>query len=321
MQALPLKGFIVYDCDDQHRGGCGGWSDRMSGMFSVYVISVMLRKHFLIKYTRSGNLTDFLIPNSFDWKYNSSILTGRSSDYLDFFCKTPNAIKKQNLTGLNNLFSKDVNFVRMNWDYTEHFRKFRGVQNVIPWIQELHFSDIYLKFFKTLFKPTHMITKTVNKVIQNVTKLACAHIRMGGSVTIKGDDTHTDEKQLVHIWNFLKTKEASKYSIFIATDAEFVRKRAKVLFKHLLETEGRIVHIDWGAKGAGLVGGYWKVVVDFFVLTKCDILVLTMSGFGIMSSYLNTNVSHMYCLTPHALVPCSRYTVHNFYPGQVLSPF
>ncbi|OWF42014.1 hypothetical protein KP79_PYT11049 [Mizuhopecten yessoensis] len=130
-----------------------------------------------------------------------------------------------------------------------------------------------------------------------------------------------DEKQLIHIWNALQTMEASNYSIFIATDAEFVRKRAKSLFNNMLETEGRIVHIDWGAKGAGLVGGFWKVVMDFLVLAKCDILVLTSSGFGIMSSYLNTNVSHLYCLTAHALVPCSRYTVNDFYLGELLSPF
>ncbi|OWF42012.1 uncharacterized protein LOC110461744 [Mizuhopecten yessoensis] len=320
IQSIPLKGYIVYDCGDQHPGLCGGWSDRMSGMFSAYVISVMLRKHFLIRYTRSSNLTDYLAPNSFDWKYNSAILANRSWGYQNFVSETPDAIKKQDLTGLDTLFSKDVNFVRINWDYTEHFRKFPGLQKVIPWLLELHFSDIYLKFFNTLFKPTNMITKAVNKVVQNVTKLACAHIRIGRSDTIKIDAKHTDEKQLIHIWNLLKTMEASNYSIFIATDAEFVQRRARTLFKHLLETEGRVLHIDRSAEGDGVVGGYKKVVVDFFVLTKCDVLVLTLSGFGIMSSYLNTKVSQLYCLTPHELVPCSRYTVHNVIPGQVLSP-
>ncbi|XP_021343206.1 uncharacterized protein LOC110443352 isoform X2 [Mizuhopecten yessoensis] len=321
IEALPLKGYIVYYCDVEHPGSCGGWSDRMSGMFSVYVISVILRKHFLIKYTRSGDLTDFLVPNSFDWKYNSSILTGRTWEYHDLFAKVPNAIKKRTLTGLKNLFSKDVNFIRMNWDFTVNFRKFRGLQKVIPWLLELHFSDIYLKFFNTVFKPSNMITKAVNKVVQNVTKLACAHIRMGGSATIRGDDKHTDEKQLEHIWNALKTMEASNYSIFIATDADFVRERAKSLFNHLLEVEGRILHTDWGAKGEGLKGGYRKVVVDFFVLTKCDVLILTKSGFGIMSAYLNTKSSQMYCLTPNELVPCSRYTIHTYFPGDLLSPY
>ncbi|XP_060075460.1 uncharacterized protein LOC132555129 [Ylistrum balloti] len=292
----------------------------MSGMFSAYVISQILRKKFLISYTRSSNLTDYLVPNSFDWKYNSSILEGKSADYRDLFCKVPDAIRERNLTGLASMFTKDVNFVRMNWDYTEHFRKFLGLQNVNPWLLELHYADIYSKFFNTLFKPTNMITETVNKVVQNVPKLACAHIRMGGSDTIPGDDTHTEGKQLKHVWNFLKAMEARHYSIFIATDAQIVREKANALFKHLLEAEGRILHIDWGATGDDLVNGYKKVVVDFFVLTKCDVLVLTMSGFGMMAAYLNTRVSSMYCLTTNELVPCSRYTLENYYPGQILSP-
>ncbi|XP_060075447.1 uncharacterized protein LOC132555121 [Ylistrum balloti] len=293
----------------------------MSGMFSAYVISLILRKHFLIKYTRSSNLTDYLSPIYFDWRYNSSILMKRSYGYQDFFVKTPAALKNRSLTGLQRMFSKDVNFVRMNWDYTEHFRKFLGLQNVIPWLLELHYADIYSKFFNTLFKPTNMITEAVNKVVQNVPKLACAHIRMGGSDTIPGDERHTEEKQLKHVWNFLKTMEARHYSIFIATDAQIVKEKASALFKHLLEAEGRILHIDWGATGGDLVNGYKKVVVDFFVLTKCDVLVLTKSGFGIMAAYLNSDVSNLYCLTPNELVPCSRYTIHNYFPGELLSPY
>ncbi|XP_033724738.1 uncharacterized protein LOC117314752 [Pecten maximus] len=321
VEASVLKGYLVYNCDDQHLGYCGGWSDRMSGMFSAYVISVILRKHFLIQYTRSSNLTDYLIPNTFDWRYNSSILTGKSSDYHDLVNKAPNVITTADIKGLQKMFSKDVNFVRINWDYTLHFRRFPGLHNLIPWLFELHFADIYLKFFHTLFKPTKIISETVNKVVQHVPKLACAHIRMGGSETIIGDNKQTDERQLKYIWNLLMTMKNESYHIFLATDAEYVRDRAKALFKHILEADGRILHVDWGAKGEGLVGGYRKVVVDFLVLTKCDVLVLTKSGFGIMSSYLNTKVSDQYCLTIHGVVvPCSRYNVHSYFPGDILSP-
>ncbi|XP_033753348.1 uncharacterized protein LOC117336806 [Pecten maximus] len=290
----------------------------MSGMFSAYVISVLLHKHFLIRYS---NLTDYLIPNSFDWKYNSSIFAGRTASYQNFYCKTPNAIRKKNLTSLHELFSMDISFVRMNWDYTAHFREFTDLRNAIPWVLNLKFADIYLKFFNTLFKPTNAITEAVDKVVGNVTKLACAHIRMGRSDTIPFDDKHTDEKQLKHVWHILKTmEEKNNYSIFIATDAQFVRNTAKALFSHLLEVEGRILHIDRRLGGEGMVDGYRKVFVDFFVLTKCDVLVLTKSGFGMMAAYLNTKDSELYCLTLHEVVPCSRYTLQRFYPNEILSP-
>ncbi|XP_069114754.1 uncharacterized protein [Argopecten irradians] len=314
IRALPLTGYIVYDCDDEHPGDCGGWSDRMSGMFSAYVISVILRKHFMIKHTRSVNLTDFLIPNTFDWKHNSSILKGRSFDYHDFFCQTPLVIQKQNLTGLHALFSKDVNFVRMNWDYTEHFRKFLGLKNVIPWVLKLHFADIYLKFFQTLFKPTKTIYERVNKITQSEDKLVCAHIRLGDALD------RTSENQLETILSFLRSINDTQNRIFIATDSQMVHDRTRGMFTNLLESEGQSLHIDHYG-GNDIAEGYLKVVVDFMVLSKCDTLVLTTSGFGVMSSYLNTNVTNLYCLTTHEVVPCSRYSVHNYFSHEILSPF
>ncbi|XP_069142535.1 uncharacterized protein [Argopecten irradians] len=320
LRALPLKGYIVYDCDVQHPGDCGGWSDRMSGMYSAYVISVIVRKHFLIRYSKSGNLEDYLSPISFDWRYNSSILEGKSWSYQDLFSTVPKVIGRGDLAGLRNLFSRDVNFVRFNWDYTNHFRKFRNIQNVIPWMLQLHYADIYYEFFHTLFKPTKSVNDEVELLVGSASKLACAHIRMGGSATIPGDDIHTKKTQLKDIWNMLKTLENKNYSIFVATDSEDVRNQTKSLFAHLLEAKGRILHIDWKVKGGGLASGYRRVVVDFFALTKCDVMILTKSGFGMMAVYLNTNVSSIYCLTEEELVPCSRYTINDYYPGEVLSP-
>ncbi|XP_069131598.1 uncharacterized protein [Argopecten irradians] len=314
----PLKDFIVYDCSGEYPGPCGGWSDRMSGIFSAYVISVLLNRHFRIRY---DNLTSYVAPHTFDWKYNDSILEGRTTSYQNFFCKTPDAVMKGDLASLRELFYTEVSFVRINWDYTAHFRKFPNLRKVIPWVLDLHFADIYLKFFKTLFMPTEDLQESVNKILQNVTKLACAHIRMGRSETIAFDDKHTDEKQVKHIWHFLKTiEEKDNYSIFVATDAQFVRNTAKALFNQFLEVDGRILHIDRRPNGQGIVDGYRKVVLDFFVLTKCDVLVLTKSGFGMMAAYLNTKDSDLYCLTLYEVVPCSRYTLQRFYPTQILSP-
>ncbi|XP_033753347.1 uncharacterized protein LOC117336804 [Pecten maximus] len=316
----PLKGYIIYDCDDQHTGPCGGWSERMAGIFSSYVISVLLRKHFLIRYTRSFNLTDYLIPSTFDWKYNSSILPGRSWDYQDFFSKTPNALKKNSIKSLGDLFPYDVNFVRMSWDYTEYFRHFQILPNVIPWVLELHFADIYLKFFNTLFQPTKFISQTVNRVVRNVTKLACAHISLGGRRTISEDDAFIYKEQLDPIWNLLRAMEKRNYSLFIATDSQFVRNTAKTRFKHLLEVEGRILQMDRPIGGDGVAGGYKKVVADFLVLTKCDVLILTKSGFGILAAYMNNKTKEMYCLNSDEVLPCSRYTIHSFYPEKIFYP-
>ncbi|XP_060068269.1 uncharacterized protein LOC132548422 [Ylistrum balloti] len=316
----PVKGYIVYDCDDQHPGPCGGWSDRMAGIYSSYVISVLLRRHFLIRCTRSFNLSDYLVPNLFDWKYNSSILTGRSWDYQDFFSKTPNALKKDDLSNLRRLFPHDVDFVRMNLDYTERFRYFHVLPNLIPWVLELHFADIFLNFFNTFFQPTQSISQTVSKFVQNEKLLACAHITVDVKKKIIGNERYDNKEQLDLIWNLLKVMMASNYSIFVSTNSKAVRNTANTLFTNLLEVEGPILDIDKPVGGSGLVDGSRKVVTEFLILAKCDVLVLTKSGFGIMAAYLNNKTSDIYCLTTNDLVPCSRYTIYSFYPDEIFSP-
>ncbi|XP_069131959.1 uncharacterized protein [Argopecten irradians] len=315
-----LKGYIVYDCDDQHPGPCGSWSERMAGIFSTYVISVLLRKHFLIRYTRYFNLTDYLSPSAVDWKYNSSILPGRSWDYQDFFSNTPSALKKSDLKGLRDQFPYDVNFVRMKWDYTEYFRNFASLPSAIPWVFELHFADIYHKFFNTFFQPTKTVSQSVNYVLTNVTKLACAHISLGEKRPILADDTFTDKTEIKPVWDLLKAMDKRGYGIFVATGSQYVRNLAKDRFKHLYEVEGRIQQMERPISGEGLDVGYKKVVVDFLVLTKCDVLILTNSGFGMLAAFINNGTKELYCLKSGEVLPCSRYTLHSFYPKKIFAP-
>lgn len=148
--------------------------------------------------------------------------------------------------------------------------------------------------------------------------MACAHVRMGKR--FDGEQVRTTLSQFVEIWRFLKKMEKKKFNIFIATDSVNVAKRARKLFStSLVEIAGNITYMDVTVK-EDICDGFRKSLLDFLVLTKCDVLVLTRSGFGILAANLRNDQSELHCMTPTGLVGCTRLTVHGLYPTLLLSP-
>ncbi|XP_069135871.1 uncharacterized protein [Argopecten irradians] len=306
--------FIVYDCSKTYAGECGGWSDRLSGMLSTYVISLLTNQTFLVRHNKPCPLEDYLDYRHHNWVFDPDLVEELNHQYLPYFCKVPTSVRSHRRELLAVTFSKDVNFVRMNWDYTEHFRATKGIGNVAPWITTLQYSDIYRHFFNSLFKLKQEMIDLLQD-IKGDKKLACAHIRMGEQGIVR-----TTLPELDYIWKILKQREKQKFSVFIATDSNLVRRKAKSIFaRSMVEIEGIITHIDVTKKG-DVCAGFRKAVLDFFMLTLCEELVITRSGFGIMAAYLRER-DKLLCLTPNGVAPCTRYTIHDIYPSPILSPF
>ncbi|XP_060066184.1 uncharacterized protein LOC132546482 [Ylistrum balloti] len=310
------KKYMVYDCSYAHGRECGGWSDRLSGMLSVYVISIMTNQTFLVNHDKPCPLQKFLDFRDHNWIYNQESLkkNNLSHQYLSFFCNVPAAVKSHRMKRLIVTFNRDVNFVRMNWDYTEHFRSMKGTGKVVPWITTLQYADIYKHFFNSLFK----LKKEMSDYLDHVRghkHFACAHIRMGESGMVR-----TTPAELGDIWRFLKKKEKQKFSIFVATDSNLVKKKARELFsRSLVDIHGVITHIDITNKD-DQCAGFRKAILDFFMLTLCEELIITRSGFGIIAAYLRQHHT-LYCLTRSGVVRCTRLTIHNIFPTPILSPF
>ncbi|XP_033754087.1 uncharacterized protein LOC117337290 [Pecten maximus] len=308
--------YMVYDCSNVYAGECGGWSDRLSGMLSVYVISLITNHTFLVRHNKPCPLEDYLDYNAHNWVFDKALVERGhlSYQYISYYCKVPTVVRSHRRERLAVTFNKDINFVRVNWDYTDHFRATKGIGKLVPWITTLQYSDIYRHFFNSLFKIKKEISDYLD-IVKGEKKLACAHIRMGESGM-----TRTTLPELVDIWRVLKQMEKRKFSIFVATDSNLVKRKAKALFsRSSVEIDGVITHIDVTKKG-DLCGGFRKAVLDFFMLTRCEELVITRSGFGIMAAYLRRR-DKLHCLTPNGVVSCTRFTIHNIYPSPILSPF
>ncbi|OWF48818.1 hypothetical protein KP79_PYT14596 [Mizuhopecten yessoensis] len=309
-----LSGYIVYDCSTQHSGLCGGWSDRMSGILSTFGIAIISRRHFKINHDKPCAFDNFLEPNRYNWTFDKSEIP-TNSDYMYLIDNNSKNLRVLSLKTkhLENAFKTNVTFIRMNWDMTLDFRKRPDIAEDFPWVTKLQYADIYYGLYHYLFKPG----KTVLHEFANLQKrrkhelLACAHARAG--------DPGSKRRDFSYIWKFLSKLDRSKYDIFIASDQQYVRDAGIDSLEgyDVITTPGVLGNMDIGSVGCDV---FMTGMVDFYTLTTCDLLVLTNSGFSILSAYVRGTSDSLYCMGDNDVFPCSRNTLEDIYPGNMLAP-
>ncbi|XP_033750231.1 uncharacterized protein LOC117334627 [Pecten maximus] len=325
---LNTNGYLVYDCSHRWPGSCGGWSDRISGILSTYVLAILSNRKFLINFDNPCKLENYFLTNSYDWRYNGTLLGKKPSKNYHLKDDNGRKIMKVLLTAkstqpIKDFFTAEVSFVRINWDMTREFRKFLHVENYAPWITRLHFADIYRYIFDLFFQPKPFLLNILDTVAKSKRTNAtfCAHVRIGRSSTLPKDNVRTKPEAAHVIMDFIETIDKSKHDLFLATDSddlqhEFSTKYSK---NFLLNVPGRITHIDQ-TKTGDVCDGFQKQLLDFLLLCTCDKLVICESGFSMMAAYWRDITEELYCWTRQSVVPCSRYTVHDFFPLPLLGP-
>ncbi|OWF48781.1 uncharacterized protein LOC110452660 [Mizuhopecten yessoensis] len=317
--------YIVYDCSKARKGYCGGWSDRMAGIMTTFIISILTKRHFLINFDTPCLLQDYVTPAHFDWQYNSSILLNRTSSF-QYLPDNSLRNKANDMRGddLNSYFKDDVAFLRMNRDYINYFRNRSNIGNEIPWLTRYHQVDIYKHVFNFLFKPSPVTIRELNnqyKTKRKRKKIACAHVRVGLNPNMPRDRKRPElHLQLDILWNFFGTLNKDEYDLFIASDTDSVKASAKERFpERMINTAGNITHIDQ----PGIHDpreGFLKQLLDYYIMVDCDILIISSSGFGMLTAFVRNQDYGLYCWGVKGLLPCSRYTVNDIFPGGKFTP-
>ncbi|KAI0983829.1 hypothetical protein GJ496_000913 [Pomphorhynchus laevis] len=287
------NGHVIYSCD---RIGCGGWADRIKGIISAFILSVILQRGLLISVDHPCKLTSVLFPNDskFAWHQNlrdvngSSIflkLVGNSEDrqlvrssiqqqnytYLQSF-------KKLYITGNDLLFDLVMSDSFDQDQFANIDKRYMVLENFYP--------QLYNRLF-TLVQPLTKEKDTIlSQQIGNAT-LICAQMRIGKSSTIPKDVEMLKSKHRNNMLNdmisFIQanlSKNYGNYKIFITTDSEEIRQIAKDRLKELMvDIPGEITHLD-RSDVTKACQNFKKVILDFEMLSYCHTSLISNSGFG-----------------------------------------
>ncbi|XP_069134232.1 uncharacterized protein [Argopecten irradians] len=308
--------YLVYECSRARGVSCYGWSDRLAGIVTTFIISVLTNRHFLIYFDMPCSLQDYLIPAEYDWRYNSSITVNRTKSYHNIKNWAQLEMDKYISGGVdfNEYFTEDIEFLMMNWDFIYDFRNRPSIESDMPMITKFHQADIYKGIYKFLFKLSPLSVTAFNEVKKTRNKMACAHVRVGQNPNMPHDGNGRKKMPLEVLWRYFDSLNKEEFDLFVASDTDSVKEAAKNRYPdNIIDTPGNITHIDQRGRNDPSEG-FLKQLLDFYILMKCDKLIITeQTGFGILASFIRNMDDGLYCWRRNLLIPCSKYTVNDIF--------
>ena len=283
--------YLIYRC----KGGigavhCSGWGNRVVGIVASYILANVTGRVFGIIMNNPCNLTNYLVPNKYNWSIPPERLVGLSSTFMDVrnSRKFTNSLQTINF---NDRYKQDIIYIANNHDYHDVLLRNKLYKDRLKWLRGLNKAKIFKKILPMLFKPHQNIQSRLDAFLGKAKKdkkkiLMCAQIRMGKNPTIPWDNRPLNSMNGVqNIWRFFHQHNSTNW-IFVTTDSQQVRKQAMSEFKNnSLDTEGEIIHMDKAYRG-NICRGMGKLILDQWILINCDILVISSSTFGRIPAYI-----------------------------------
>jgi hypothetical protein len=252
---------LIYIADGRVQDG--GLADRLRGMVSLYRIACDIGVEFKINFTSPDKLTNYLIPNMYDWTIdqNDIIYDVRESVICTFF---------------TNVYIKDV---------------FLTIQKLLKRYNQLHVTTNlasaeaeYGALFNFLFKPSPELH---NLIEYNLSQIGCNFISatfrfqslLGDFYEGHFQSLPEEERPLLikrcleHLKEIHTENNAQK--ILVTSDSiTFLQEAKKLDFVYVIP--GEIAHIDYTLGLNKSV--YMKSFLDYFLLTYSQKIYLVVDG-------------------------------------------
>ena len=297
------RSLLVFLCLKSQQ--CGGWGDRQKGIISTFLLALLTNRTFVIVCTNPCQLSKFLQPNKYNWticnEYAMS-LPKSGTEIVNLVDRTGNFSRSLRTESLQNLFQHRVVFIRTNriWN-KEIFDRPEAAQR-IPWAVGKSTAEVSRMVLEILFKPGEELANKIEQFMNSHAKnkqLVCSHLRVGKNPSIPTDAKRRfGEPNVSSIFEFLGMfDKSSNYTIYVATDSAAVRRRAKESFINVATVDMPVVHIDRYTKaqdGLEACTGLFTVLLEQYILSKCDILLLTHSNLGTLAAYMSNKLQDLF---------------------------
>ncbi|XP_045156884.2 uncharacterized protein LOC123523229 [Mercenaria mercenaria] len=295
--------FIVYSCD--YSRSCGGLGDRQRGIVSLFLLALLTSRAFVISSEKPCALENVLKPHLYDWSVCKSFVNTietKDSKMFDF-------VDRAKLFNANQNFDKwrwKVVFIKINFHLFYQLRKRKDVRDHIDWLVHMSKWKAVNTVLQILFKPTQTSLDYLQQFDKHEVKgktLVCSHIRTGKNPSIPEDSLFRTKPDETIIFDFLKKYiVSSKYVLYLATDSDSIRQAFFKMFENSIKMNITIVHIDRLGKyemfQKQACEGLKFAVIEQYILSVCDILILTKSGFGTTAAYIRGKSDQLYMFHP-----------------------
>ena len=299
--------FLVYRCDSS--SWCGGWGDRQKGIVSTFLLSLLTERLFIIDIDNPCKLENILVPNIYNWSTCLAFVKSAPSQNVIHANYIDNKAKLEEIRNFdfNRKWPSHIVVSRFNNYAISEIRQHKLAKTRLKWLLNITNEEAMHLVLNTLFKPTHGMLKDAISFYDNQVKgrlLVCGHIRVGKNPSIPSDiNLRFGVPNITMLLDFLKLFDVDgTNAIYIASDSENVKKIARTRIRSYINMNRTIVHVDRLEKSKKIKSeacdGWKTVVLEQFILSQCDILVLTRSGLGTIAAYMRGDYKNLFMFHP-----------------------
>lgn len=298
----PKRRFVEFECSTMDT--CGGWGDRLKGIFSAYALALITNREFLIQATKNCDLANILVPNEVNWDYKQirNLRANFSQENLTIGWDYPFIDKLKEIDPFTLNENADIINIKTGIMFGDSFAYNKYVRSRLEQLgyeQEkfkiyYHMRKWYSKLFKLNMNMQKRYTEIYNKLKpNNMTQLICAQIRIGdpGHVTESEPNIQQDYWKFINETFLSKSSDPSIYKIYVTSDREYAKQEALRYFpkNEIFFNPNTSVHVEKDfSNQTNLVtecNAMENVLLDFHILQNCDIGLVGHSGFGIMAMW------------------------------------
>lgn len=237
----------------------GGFCDRLKGIVSLFHYAQVNNIPFRIDYTYPFKLSDFLLPNQYDWLSKEGEISRHFAD-VKYICLVRDPSAKR--------------LLQLNTDKQIHCHANRDIVEQLNVAYQTNYD--WSSLFNTLFRPSPELSGLIAHYKElmgtNYISAQFRFINLLGDFKdnrnfILSDDQKESliEKNLRAVLNL--NQQYPNRMIFIATDSITFSERVAQL-KNVYTLSGNIVHIDYIEGETRSV--YLRVFLDFYLLAESE---------------------------------------------------
>ncbi|KAL3851948.1 hypothetical protein ACJMK2_015638 [Sinanodonta woodiana] len=297
--------YMIYRCIAH----CGRWTDLQKGIVTVYLLSLLSNRTFNIEITYPCSLEKFLQPNTVQWQIQHEKiqhLTFQNFDMLNDHSGNLFYHREIQCGDFSKWFKTDVVYLQTNESYVGSIRRHPHIAELIPWLHTMPLGTAYSYVMKTLFKLSSETEKSISSYFTNhIGKhmLICTQIGEKSFVSVI-------DPRYSGIWTFFdQYKDESKYRFYISAVSNDTKSFALSRYqKQFVDSPGQV-------EGQDSCAGFEKTIVEEYILSKCDVLLVTRSSLGIIAAFVRGTNKDLFCYYQRQIFPCAIEVLHEIYPN------
>lgn len=300
--------YLIYSC---RVGTCGGFGDRQGGIVSTYLLANLTKRRFGLILTKPCDIRQYLYPNEIQWDIPRKQLSKLKAQTVKMTNRK--SVRSMASIDFNKRYKADVVYLQTNYVLRDLLKDNSNYKSEMEVLANTSYNQYFAEIYGKIFKPGDIIARKLKDFLEkakfgNETKLICAQIRIGRNPTMPQDNVRNHKSTVNVIWDFLRRyNDTRHYKIFVTTDSEEIRNKAKRLFpEQILDSKGKIIHVDFHKKSSSTIcQGVEKVLLDQYILSNCDVLIHSRSNFGENAARLKKTHSEIYNFQNGRISPSS----------------